>query len=84
MVEFLIFNNKRGYEYAIKPLAVPVDVLEFCSIPQILPHALTEHLNSEHGSAAFFLWRDVSSTPGDHSCWPCERETRVSLRVVCY
>jgi hypothetical protein len=42
MIRFLVFNNKRGDEYAFIPLPVPVDVLEFCSIPQILPHALTE------------------------------------------
>jgi hypothetical protein len=42
MVRFLVFNHEGGYEYAFIPLPVPVDVLEFCSIPQILPHALTE------------------------------------------
>src|SRR5215212_9873023 len=42
MVQFLVFNNECGDEYAFIPLAVPVDVLEFCSIPQILPHASPE------------------------------------------
>src|SRR5436853_3696431 len=40
MVRFLVFNNKRGNEYAFIPLAVPVDVLKFSSVPQIVPHAL--------------------------------------------
>jgi|ERR1043165_611866 hypothetical protein len=42
MIQFLIFNNKRGDEYAFIPLAVPIDVLEFFTITQILPHASTE------------------------------------------
>jgi hypothetical protein len=42
MIQLLVFNYKCGDEYAFIPLPVPVDVLEFCSIPQILPHALTE------------------------------------------
>jgi hypothetical protein len=42
MVQFLVFKNERGDEYAFIPLPVPVDALEFRSIPQILPHALTE------------------------------------------
>src|SRR5829696_3442895 len=42
MIRFLVFNYKCGDEYAFIPLPVPVDVLEFCSIPQILPHASTE------------------------------------------
>ena len=84
MIQFLVFNYKCGDEYAFIPLAVPVDVLEFCSIPQILPHALTEDaFSNEQESAAFFLWRDVVSAPGVRSCWPCERGSRVSLRVVC-
>jgi hypothetical protein len=29
MIQFLVFNNKCGDEYAFIPLAVPVDVLEF-------------------------------------------------------
>jgi hypothetical protein len=28
MIQFLVFNNKGGYEYAFIPLAVPVYVLE--------------------------------------------------------
>ena len=63
MIQFLVFNDKCGDEYAIKPLAVPVDVLEFCSIPQILPHALAEQpdkLNNEQESTAFFLSRGVA------------------------
>jgi hypothetical protein len=46
MIQFLIFNNKRGDEYAFIPLAVPIDVLEFFTITQILPHASTEALIS--------------------------------------
>ena len=42
MVRFLVFNYKRGDEYAFIPLAVPVDVLKLSSVPQILPHASTE------------------------------------------
>jgi hypothetical protein len=46
MIQFLIFNNKRGDKYAFIPLAVPIDVLEFFTITQILPHASTEALVS--------------------------------------
>src|SRR5829696_8200086 len=42
MIQFLVFNHKDGNEYAFISLAVPVDVLELCSIPQILPHASPE------------------------------------------
>ena len=41
-MQFLVFNNKRGDEYAFIPLAVPIDVLEFATLPQIIPHASTE------------------------------------------
>jgi hypothetical protein len=49
MIQFLIFNNECGDEYAFIPLAVSVDVLEFRGIPQVLPHALTRncHLSNE-------------------------------------
>ena len=36
MVQLLVFNYKRGDEYAFIPLAVPVDVLEFSAIPLFL------------------------------------------------
>ena len=42
MIQFLVFNNKHGDEYAFIPLAVPIDVLEFATIPQGFPHASTE------------------------------------------
>jgi hypothetical protein len=42
MIQFLIFNNEGADKYAFIPLPVPVDVLKFCSIPQVLPHASTE------------------------------------------
>jgi hypothetical protein len=42
MIRFLIFNYEGANKYAFIPLPVPVDVLEFSGIPQILPHALTE------------------------------------------
>jgi hypothetical protein len=87
LVQLLVFNYKRGDEYAFIPLAVPVDVLKFCSIPQVLPHTSTvrsPQISSEPALVAFFLWRGVSSTPVDRSWWPCVLESRESLRVVCY
>jgi hypothetical protein len=39
MIQFLVFNNKRGDEYAFIPLAVPIDVLKFSAVSQILAHA---------------------------------------------
>ena len=67
MVRFLVFNYKCGDEYAFIPLPVPLDVLEFCSIPQILPHVLTEVFNNAQESAAFYPWRDVFSARGARS-----------------
>src|ERR1041385_5034569 len=41
MIRFLVFNNKRGDEYAFITLPVPIDVLKFSSVPQILAHEST-------------------------------------------
>jgi hypothetical protein len=39
MLEALIFNNEYCDEYAVVAFAVPVDVLEFSAISQIITHA---------------------------------------------
>jgi len=39
MLQTLVLNNEYCYEYAVVAFAVPVDVLEFSAISQIITHA---------------------------------------------